>query len=446
MFTKLPLHFLFLSSLSLASISNSNADIFNATPSDYQAKIAALKPGDTLNLAAGTYPLLYLTNLQGAPKAWITVQGPKVGEPAIIAVKPSNPYCCNLVQLENNAYIAIKNLRVDSAGYDYINGVNARGTTHHILVENCTFVGQDNNQENVAISTKGPAWNWTIRRNKIFGAGTGMYLGNSDGRFPFINGIVENNLVVDTIGYNIQVKWQLPYTAPVGLSGKPHKTIIRHNVLIKRKGQSDFPASKIVGARPNLLVGGFPVSGAGTNDFYEIYGNFFYQNPDEALFQGSGRVVFHDNLLVGGAYRAATFQNHDLPIKIAHAFNNTIYSHGVGIVVSGAPQETSVAGNLIFADSGVSAPIQKDNVFDLFANADNYVNKPSVILGAMDFYPKIGALVKGAALDTSAWSTHIAYDRDFNGNLKAGFSYRGAYSGEGINPGWSPKQGIKKLN
>jgi hypothetical protein len=431
-------------SLSLVSL-NSNATIFNATPSDYQTKLSALKPGDTLNLAAGTYPLLSLTNLQGTAKAWITVQGPKTGKSAIIAEKPSNPLCCNLVQLENNAYIAIKNLRVDSAGYDYINGVNGRGTTHHILVENCTFVGQDNHQENVAISTKGTAWNWTIRRNKIFGAGTGMYLGNSDGRFPFINGIVENNLVVDTIGYNIQVKWQQPYTAQTGLDSKPHKTIIRNNVLIKRKGQSDFSANKIVGARPNLLVGGFPDSGTGSSDFYEIYGNFFYQNPDEALFQGSGRVIFHDNVLVGGSYRAATFQNHDLPIKIAQVFNNTIYSHGTGIVVSGTPQESMVAGNLIFADSGVTAPVQKDNIFDLFTNAGNYLNKPSLTLGAMDFYPKAGALIKGAALDTSAWSTHVAYDRDFNGKLKADFSYRGAYSGEGINSGWLPKQGIKKL-
>ena len=324
------------------------------------------------------------------------------------------------------------------------NGVNARGTSHHILLENCTFTGQDNHQENVAISTKGIAWNWIIRRNKIFGAGTGMYLGSSDGRFPFINGLIENNLVVDTIGYNIQVKWQQAYNAPAGLNSKAHKTIIRNNVLIKSKGQSDFPADQVVGARTNLLVGGFPDTGTGSQDFYEIYGNFFYQNPDDALFQGSGRVIFHDNLLVGGNYRAATFQNHDLPIKIAHVFNNTVYSQGLGIAVYGAPQESSVVGNLIFADTGVSAPLQSQNLVDSVANAGAYVNKPSLILGQMDFYPKAASLVTGSAIDGATWAGHTAYKRDFNGQLKS-FTYRGAYSGAGQNPGWLPKLGIKSL-
>ena len=107
--------------VSVVSIgSTAEAVVINSPQLIFQSKIAALKPGDILNLAAGTYSLLYLTNMEGKADAWITVQGPKTGEPAIISVKPSNPFCCNLVQLENVAYLAIKNLRVDSAHYDWI--------------------------------------------------------------------------------------------------------------------------------------------------------------------------------------------------------------------------------------------------------------------------------------------------------------------------------------
>lgn len=108
--------------LAVVGISTSDAAVFNATSSVYLLKLAALKAGDTLNLTSGKYPLLNLTDLQGSASAWITIQGPSTGNPAIINVRPANPYCCNLVQLQNNAYLAIKNLTVDSESVDFING------------------------------------------------------------------------------------------------------------------------------------------------------------------------------------------------------------------------------------------------------------------------------------------------------------------------------------
>ena len=79
---------------------------------------------------------------------------------------------------------------------------------HHITLENLLIRGHGNNQQTVGISTKCPAWNWVIRGNTIIGAGTGMYLGDSDGSAPFVAGVIERNLIVDTIGYNLQIKHQ----------------------------------------------------------------------------------------------------------------------------------------------------------------------------------------------------------------------------------------------
>lgn len=51
-------------------------------------------------------------------------------------------------------------------------------------------------------------------------------------------------------------------------------------------------------ARPNLLVGGFPLIGWGAKDYYEIYGNLFYDDPTEALFQGTGNIMIYNNIFV----------------------------------------------------------------------------------------------------------------------------------------------------
>ena len=201
------------------------------------------------------------------------------------------------------------------------------------MLDNNLIVGAGANQQNDGISTKTPTWNWVIRRNTIVAAGTAIYLGNSDGGQPFVAGIIENNLVLDPIGYCMEIKFQLARPALAGMPEGPQSTIIRNNVFIKDDRLSPE------GNRPNLLVGGFPDTGSGSQDLYQIYGNLLVHNPREALFQGSGRISFHDNILVGGQYAAAAFHDHDLPLRLAHIYNNTIYSSQIGISVSSPARE-----------------------------------------------------------------------------------------------------------
>lgn len=75
---------------------------------------------------------------------------------------------------------------------------------------------------------------------------------------------------------------------------------------------------------------------------------------------------------------------------------------------------------------------------DAPANAANYVNQASFVVGSMDFYPKPGQ-VKGPPLDMTKFTSHTDYNLDFNGMSKSAFEYRGAYAGEGTNPGWTLK-------
>src|ERR1700757_4063979 len=182
----------------------------------------------------------------------------------------------------------------------------------------------------------------------------------------------------------MQIKYQIARPELPGMPQGPQATIIRYNVF-KKSGR---PSPD--GNRPNLLVGGFPEKGAGSNDLYQIYGNLLVDNPREALFQGSGRISFHDNILIGGEPAAAVFRDHDLPLKLAHVFNNTIYSPQIGINFgSPARDGHAVVGNLIFAETPIAGLdiAATENLVARPADAGNYVRAPLSRLGTLDFYP-----------------------------------------------------------
>ena len=352
--------------------------------------------------------------------------------------------CCNTIDIRDASYITLRNIVFDGDGVavDAIKaGGNDSNWSHHITVEGCTITNHsvgDTNQQIVGISTKIVSWDWVVRGNVIDGAGTGIYFGNSDGSAAFIGGLIEGNLFADTLGYNMQVKQQSAREQVPGVPTEQRSTVIRHNVFIKSNNPNPS------GARPNLLVSGFPASGAGSDDYYEIYGNFFYHNDGDSLLQVSGRVHIHDNVFADSLNPAIALREHPTgwPLVDAYVYNNTIYDTATGISLQDTPSGTEfVVGNAIFSDNpGVAG----DNITDSVANAGNYVNNPSLTLGAMDFYPVSGSALGGASLDLTPVSSDIDYDRDFNGDEKD-FSYHGAYSGEGDNPGWALDASLKGI-
>jgi hypothetical protein len=434
---------------SLWALSNvahpAGAAVVSADPSNYRALLTTLKPGDTLNLAPGTYPRLNIKGLNGTPDQWITITGPPSGPPAIIIGEPEY----NTVEILNSSYLAIENLRIDSRGIPGAFGISARyheeNLTHDIRIEGNTLVGQNGGQQTDAISTKTATWGWVIRYNRIIGAGTGIYLGDSDGTQPFVAGIVEHNLIQNTIGYNMEIKDQISIPAIPGMPMAPTTTIIRNNVFIK----DDQPSPD--GDRPNLLVGAFPVTGTGSLNMYEIYGNCFIHNHREALLQASGRVTLHDNVFIDGPYEypAVVLRKQNYPLQIAYVYNNTVYTSGRGIYFgTRAMVDDAVIGNLVFALKPISGTImrQSNNLVDSLENAPKYVHAPSFEIGTMDFYPLPGRC-QGAAVDLSLFPTDEDYTLDFNGMPKTGdkgaVNFRGAYAGEGANPGWQLQAGVK---
>ena len=419
------------------------AAVVNADTTNYKTLLRKLQPGDTLSLAPGRYPRLSITGLNGEADAWFTITGPKSGPPAVI--EGEEEY--NTVEILNSSYVAIENLRINSRGIPGVFGISAKdreeNRTHHIRIEGNVFVGQNGGQQTVAISTKTPTWGWIIRNNQIIGAGTGLYLGDSDGTQPFVAGVIEHNLIKDTIGYNMQIKDQVSLPSMDGIPLEPTSTIIRHNVFIK----NDDPSPD--GDRPNLMLGAFPSNGPGSLNMYEVYGNYFLHNRREALLQAAGRVTVHDNVFVDGPYSYPTvvLRGTNEPLKIAYVYNNTVYTFGKGIYFgTRALIDDSVAGNLVFALTPISGTImrQSNNTVDSVDNATKYVRSPSFAGGPKDFYPLKGKC-QGPAIDLSDFHTDADYAVDFNGTAKVqakgGVVFRGAYAGEETNPGWQLHEG-----
>lgn len=324
------------------------ARVIQGTPERYFELMRSLSPGDTLQLSSGIYARgLSIHELQGRADQPITIAGPEQNPAAIFLGRAG----ANTISLVNAAYIVIRNLTLDGRNLP-VDGVKAEGHSrfaHHITLENLHIIGHGNNQQIVGISTKCPAWGWVIRSNVIDGAGTGMYLGNSDGSAPFWAGLIEANKVVDSLGYDLQIKHQKPRALLEDAPEDPAVTIIRNNLFGKSRN-----ASVGVMARPNVLLGHWPLQGPGSDDRYLVYGNAFVDNPTEALFQAEGRLALYNNVFINPYGDGIHIQPHnDIP-RDMDIFYNTVVARDAGIAIRERSSSTKyysqrVAGNLIAA-------------------------------------------------------------------------------------------------
>lgn len=438
--------------LALLFTKSGEAKLTNANPGNYTTFLSTLAAGDTLYLAAGNYTNnLTLNTINGTVTKPIVIMGS--GSSTMF----QGQSCCNTVSLTKCSYIIIKNLKLDGLNLA-IDAVKAEGTTgnwaHHITLEYLTIINYGSSQQNVGISTKCPAWDWTIRKNKIIGAGTGMYLGNSDGTKPFVNGLIEYNYIANTVGYNIEIKHQIngqrELLTETSVNGK---TIIRHNVFTK-----DETSSTGGNARPNLLVGGFATTGWGSQDYYEIYGNFFYNNPVEALFQGTGNIRLYENVFVNhfnpSGFRAVyiTPQNGVSPQDV-QVFHNTIWaansSGGLRLYNPNASYKQYCYSNVVFSPSPITNFTDTlNNITGSYSTLGNYVQSATASISTLDLYPKSGQL-KGTLTPKTLFQNSTDYNQDFNLDTYD-WTYRGAYSGSGTNKGWKlqldtmakPKAGV----
>jgi hypothetical protein len=338
---------------------SAGAAVHTAGPDDYLDYLKRLEPGDTLRLDDGIYhQRLLLRNLQGAPGREIIIEGPERGEAVFIAQDDTIT-----ISLIDVAHVTIRRLRLEGGGAR-AHAVVAEGRgrfAHHVTLEELRISGYDAAQGYVGISTKVPAWNWIIRRNHISDTGTGMYLGNSDGNAPFVAGLIEGNVIERTLGYNLQIKHQLPRPALAGMPRSPAATVIRDNVFSKRERGSAGDR-----ARPNVLLGHWPLHGQGSEDRYLVYRNLFLHNPHERLLQAEGNVALYNNMFVNAFGDGVSLQAHNDVPRHVDVRRNVIAVYGTGLRLSDADPayRQRVTANIVYAGRpmAVSDALRGDNI------------------------------------------------------------------------------------
>ncbi|WP_200345868.1 right-handed parallel beta-helix repeat-containing protein [Halochromatium glycolicum] len=295
------------------------------------------------------------------------------------------------MSLIDAAHVTIRNLYLKGHGRR-CHAIVAEGRgrfAHDVNLENLTITGFDAAQGFNGIATRVPAWNWVIRNNRIKDVGTGMYLGNPDGSAPFVNGLIEGNRIEETLGYNLQIKHQAPRPVLEGMPQGPSVTVIRDNVFSKLTGGGEGER-----ARPNVLVGHFPLQGPGAEDYYLIEHNLFFQNPTERLFQGEGRVALHNNRFVNWLGDGVIFMAHNDVPRAVDVIHNTILARGTALTVSGMPEGVSpqVAGNVLLSMRPQPEWENGLNHVGRLAEAETLFRAPLADLEAIDLRPRAGQL------------------------------------------------------
>lgn len=417
---------LVVASLLLASATVDSAwaqRMIDASPQNYRQAIRNLKPGDTLRLAPGNYDRgLPLRSLSGTATAPITITGPETGRPAVL-LGQNGQITISLIDV---SHLVIRKITLNGQGARaHAIVAEGRGSfAHHITLEHLAITGYNASQAFNGISTKAPAWNWVIRDNLISNVGTGIYLGNSNGAAPFVAGLIEGNVIERTIGYNMQIKHQIPRPDLAGLPTTPQQTVIRRNIF--DKSGPDVSNGR---ARPNLLLGHWPLEGAGSQDRYVVHANLFYQNPSERLFQAEGNVAVYNNLFINTHRQAVGIQPHKHQPREIDFHNNTVIGRGPAVTIRGLVETHSprTVGNLIYSEAQPVGLAAADNKFEPLANA------PSELIQGLQSIDGLGHV---AAPHTRQTATNAMYeklnaltgfDRDFNDNLRKTAVY-GAFS------------------
>jgi hypothetical protein len=327
--------------LSLSASLAAAAD-YAASAADYRDHLSRLQPGDRLRLAPGDYLRgLPLHNLAGLPGKPIIIEAQDPATPPRFLARAG----ANTVSLVDVRHLTLRHLVLDGRNQP-VDAVKAEGHSRFadfVTLEHLHIHDHAASQQNVGVSTKCPAFGWVVRGNRIERVGTGMYFGDSDGSDPFVAGTIEDNHVAETLGYNLQIKHQK--SRPIDHAGR-HDTVIRYN-LFSKAGARPTPE-----ARPNVLLGHFPLVGAGNEDRYLLYGNVFLHNPSEALLQAEGRVAMYDNVLINPSGDAIRIQPHNDVPRDMLIFSNSVVASGTGIQVrqpEGSPYRQRIVGNIVSA-------------------------------------------------------------------------------------------------
>ena len=316
--------------------------------------IAALVPGDTLNLREGTYYEKVDFDVAGTPGAYITLRG-YPGE-AVQISGANSPDETPLLYTES-AYQVIENIHFTNNQHNYASGIALQGTAHHIIIRDnrvsqITF-SRDLNSPVTYNTNAVPINMWadtypdsmhhiSILSNEVFDNRTG-YSENISGSGNLSEVLIEGNSVHDNTNIGIDlgghyrvvpqpeydqarhaiIRGNLVYNNVASYSNAAgiyidggrdivvENNISHHNGYGGEIGCEENGATERISFRNNIFyknevagmhIGGYDPNTTGIVRDFTVTGNTFYANDTkqtdngELLFSLFERGTIHNNI------------------------------------------------------------------------------------------------------------------------------------------------------
>jgi hypothetical protein len=401
-----------------------SASAIDITPSgNLRAAIAALKPGEELVLAGGTYTMssAFFVTVVGTQQQPITIRA-KAGEKPRIYMSTSAQ---NVVDVQSSRYLVIR-------------GIEFTGGSHGIRLIDSDFVTIEDCEihetGDVAISANsgGTYDGLRILRNHIHHThhtGEGMYLGCNNNSCRVANSLIEGNYIHHTNGPDVE------QGDGIELKEGSYGNIVRDNVI----HDTNYPG---------IIT--YSTVGAGPANVVE--GNVVWNSNDNTI-QSAGDVILRNNIILGNVSLQSHQNGSPGNVQVVH---NTII--GGGLTVRNVVGPILVANNAVYSESGTAIGLISGNLSlvtvsgnvgrgGLSGTSSGYTEGKGL---ATDFinahygvppinvFPKTGSALIGAA--NAAHATSI----DFNGTSRSGSNDVGAYRYNASgNPGWQITAGFK---
>jgi parallel beta-helix repeat protein len=376
---------------------------------DIRAAIAALRPGDVLDLRGGTYVLNSSFNISpiGTAASPITVRS-KPGETAHIRQDNSNQ---NIIEVSNAQYFMLVGLEFSGGSH----GIRLMNSSD-ITVQDCEI--HDTGDVALSANSGGTYQRLRILHNHIHdtnGTGEGMYLGCNNDDCRVANSLIDGNYVHHTNGPTVEQGDGIELKE--GSSGN----VISNNVVHDTHYPGILTYSTMGNGPPNV-----------------IEGNFIFRTADYAI-QSAADSTIRNNIVLGTiglqAHQAGSPSNQ----RVVH---NTIISAGSAIEVRNVTGAVLIANNALYSQSGSALQLISGNL-GLVTVAGNVSDRGAQIgtdfvnghYGSgppIDLFPKSGSALIGAGVAT------YVEQLDFNGTSRSGVADAGAYRfAASGNPGWA---------
>lgn len=411
----------------LMGVSAQSAFAADITPTgDLRAAIAALKPGEELRLAGGTYTVSsgFRVTVNGTAAQPIVMR-PRDGEHALI--RQTNPDQ-NIFEIADSSYFVVRGIELTGGSH----GIRLM-SSDFITVEQCEV--HDTGDVAISANSGGTYQGLKLLRNHIHhtnGTGEGMYLGCNSNACRLANSLIEGNYIHHTNGPSVE------QGDGIELKEGSYGNVIRDNVI----HDTNYP-------------GIITYSTAGNGAANVIEGNAIWNTNDNAI-QSAADATIRNNIVLGAPIALQSHQaGSPSNMRVLH---NTVIATGSGIIVRDVSGAVVIANNAVYSQTDSAIRLVSGNLGlvtlagnvgqgGISGTSSGYVEGKG--LGAdfvaatfgvppIDVFPKTGSALLGAASST------YATPADFNGTSRSGSADTGAYrfSASG-NPGWRIMAGFK---